>query len=112
MIQLGLSFEKPLAAHRDQARAELLDYLKDKDWMTAEQIGIALGWADRKVRRAASDCDKIISYPGSPGYKLVARCTVEEYHHYRNAMRSQARDMIGRVMRTDRQFFGHPTSVA
>lgn len=114
MEQLGLQFSAPKTRRADVD--ELLELLGDvkrcPDWMTALQIGVALGWSDRKVRQVASDCDRVISYPGSPGYKIVTRCTAEEYRHYRNAMRAQARVMIGRVMRTDRHFYGHPASVA
>jgi hypothetical protein len=113
MEQLGLQFSAPKT--RDTDIEELVNLLADPqrcpDWMTALQIGDALGWSDRKVRQVASDCDRVISYPGSPGYKVITRCTTEEYRHYRNAMRRQARVMIGRVLRTDRQFFGHPASV-
>lgn len=113
MEQLGLQFSAPKTREGEvDVLVELLgDSRRCPDWMTALQIGVALGWSDRKVRQVASDCDRVISYPGSPGYKLVGRCTAEEYRHYRNAMRRQAREMIGRVMRTDRQFYGHPTAV-
>jgi hypothetical protein len=112
MHQLGLQFSPPRCSSRELD--ELLDLLADAkrcpDWMTALQIGVALGWSDRKVRKLASESDKVISYPGSPGYKILGRCTADEYHHYRNAMRAQARGMISRVMRTDRQFFSHPVA--
>ncbi|MBA4136729.1 MAG: hypothetical protein C0518_05375 [Opitutus sp.] len=110
MMQLGLQFNAPTTT--DQDVTALVDLLAKADaWMSREQIGVALGWNERKVRAVASDCDQVVSYPGSPGYKLVRKCTAEEYQHYRNAMRKQARQMIGRVLRTDRQFYGHPAAI-
>lgn len=125
MHQLGLDFAaRAISAQQQKLElSQLLEFLASPavqtglcdskgrklppGWATALHIGVALGWADRKVRLVASESDQVISYPGSPGYKIVTRCTAEEYRHYRNAMRAQARGMIGRVMRTDRQFFGH-----
>lgn len=110
MHQLGLDFAARAAAPSEDP-GTLVDFLRGKGWLTAEQIGLALGWADRRVRRAASQSDEVISYPGSPGYKLLKDCTQEEYHRYRNVTRHQAREMIGRVMRTDRRFYGHPAAI-
>lgn len=125
MIQMGLQFDPPKTSDNDVR--ELLAYLKSAaldagltdqkgrplppGWATAFHVGVALGWNERKVRKVASDCDQVISFPGSPGYKHVDRCSREEYLAYRASMRRQAREMIGRVLRTDRQFFGHPAAV-
>jgi hypothetical protein len=108
-MQPEFQFTKPATSNEDAAT--LIDYLNGKDWMTAVQIGIALGWSDRRVRRAAADSDLIISFPGSPGYKCISNCTAAEYHRFRAANRSQAREMIARVMRADRQFYGHPAAI-
>lgn len=101
--QLDLCFAKPAAD--DPQIAVLVEYLSGKGWMTAKAISAGLGWDDRVVRALASASDEIISYPGSPGYKLLADTTREEYERYRLARRSQARDMIAKVIRTDRVFF-------
>jgi hypothetical protein len=106
MHQLGLDFAARAAAPSEDP-GTLVDFLRGKGWLTAEQLGLALGWSDRRVRKAASQSDQVISYPGSPGYKLIGDCSKDEYLRYRNVTRHQAREMIGRVMRTDRQFFGH-----
>ncbi len=82
---------------------QLVAVLTGQGWMTAEQLGVALGWSDRKVRAVASEADAVISYPGSPGYRLEAEATDEEYSHYRNARRAQARGMVAKVIRTDRR---------
>lgn len=68
-------------------------------WMTAREISEALGDTinDRKVRKVASAAaPQIVSYPGSPGYRLFSRCTVEEINHCINATESQGNDMIKR----------------
>jgi hypothetical protein len=101
--QLDLSFAKP--ATDDPQIAVLVEYLHGKGWMTAKAISAGMGWDDRVVRALASASDEIISYPGSPGYKLLSDTTREEYERYRLARRSQARDMIAKVIRTDRVFF-------
>lgn len=109
-MQLGLQFNAP---RRDASEdsSELSAYLRGVGWMTAEQIGVALGWSDRRVRRAASLSDEIISWPGSPGYKHLQDCTREEYDRFRAATRHQAREMIARVLRADRRWFGGPQAL-
>ncbi len=80
--------------------AELLDCLKHrKEPLTAEQIGLLLGWSDRKVRLVASSCDEIISRPGGEGYMLEEKTSEEEFRHCINALFAQARAMIGRAVR-------------
>lgn len=101
-----MTFDRP-RAHRTQA-GELVEFLRGRGWMTAQQISAVTGWGDRLVRDLASSSDEIISYPGSPGYKLLCDCTHEEYERYRLARRSQARDMIAKVIRTDRIFYRRP----
>jgi hypothetical protein len=104
--QLDLTFSKP--AKDDPAVGELVEFLRGKGWMTAKAISTSLGWDDRVVRALASASDEIISYPGSPGYKLLCEITLEEYNRYRDARKSQARDMIAKVVRTDRIFYRRP----
>jgi hypothetical protein len=73
----------------------LVTLLDGKGWKTAAQLEELSGGLknDRKIRaigRAAAPV--IVSYPGSPGYKLWAECTVDEIHHCLNAWESQIRD--------------------
>lgn len=88
--------------------AELVAFLQGKGWMKADQIAGQTGWDDRFIRDLASASDDIISSPGRAGYKLLAEATREEYERYRNGRRSQAREMIAKVIRTDRKFFARP----
>lgn len=103
--QLGITFERPRIT--DPGVADLVAFLADPsiDWITAARISAATGWDDRRVRDLASQSDEVISYPGSPGYKLLRKCTLAEYERYRLARRSQARDMLAKVIRTDRVFY-------
>ena len=110
MHQLGLDFahRRATAAQVEQDRADLVAFLRGKGWLTADALCIALGWSDRRVRKAASTSDEVISYPGSPGYKLLEECTREEYDAFRNVTLHQADEMKARVVRADRRFFGRP----
>lgn len=75
------------------------DRAKAAGWMTAEQIASQMEEvSDRKVRKIASAAaPAVVSYPGSPGYKLWAACSVEEINHAIESFEAQARDMIKRA---------------
>lgn len=73
-----------------------------RGWMTAHEIAAALNKDqpsfERRVRAIASAAaPEIVSYPGSPGYKLWDRCSVEEIDHAINAFETQGKDMIKRA---------------
>ena len=107
--QLDMVFTRPLAT--DPAVVDLVEFLRGKGWMTRRQISAATSWNERTVRELASQADAVISYPGSPGYRLLADCTVDEYHAYRNARLAQSREMARKVIRTDRIFFRRTPAV-
>ena len=69
-------------------------------WLTAAEIAAKVGGvSDRFVRKVASAaCPAVVSYPGSPGYKLWNLCTVEEINHAIDAIESQAKDMLKRAV--------------
>lgn len=77
----------------------LVQALNVGGWLTAAQLGLAIYGADteatkRRVRAIASACAPgVVSYPGSPGYKLWQLCTAEELHHCINAYTTQTDDM-------------------
>ncbi len=76
-------------------------------WQTAAEIAEQLGsgFNDRKVRKVASSAaPRIVSFPGSPGYRLFDHCSVEEISHCIDTFRSQARDMTARSMLYERAF--------
>ncbi|ACB76656.1 hypothetical protein [Opitutus terrae] len=76
-------------------------------WLYAEEIAERMGMladesldqAVRWVRKIASAAaPAVVSFPGSPGYKLWQHCTVEEIDHCIEAFESQGRDMIKRAV--------------
>lgn len=71
--QLDLDFEfRAEAPDVSDAEVERLRiYLTGRGWVRRRIIEADLGWNERKVRAVAeSAAPKILSYPGSPGYKL------------------------------------------
>jgi hypothetical protein len=69
-------------------------------WLTAAEIADLMGatMTDREVRAIASAaCPSVVSYPGSPGYKLWQLCTIAEIDHCIEAFESQGSDMIKRA---------------
>jgi hypothetical protein len=109
MRQGELCFDEPSVA--PVATAEevewLVDMLKGKGWLTAAKLeAIAQGTKnDRKIRAIArAAAPGIVSYPGSPGYKLWSECTMEEINHCLNAWDSQIRDNTARRMLYSRAY--------
>ncbi len=68
-------------------------------WMTAADLSVAIYGHEtestkRRVRATASAAGAgIVSFPGSPGYKLWKLCTVDELHACVAAYTSQADEM-------------------
>lgn len=68
-------------------------------WLWATEIGAKLDASDRFVRKlAAASCPAVVSFPGSPGYKLWQLCSLEEVGHCIEAFESQGRDMFKRAI--------------
>jgi hypothetical protein len=79
----------------------LVAVLTGKGWVEAAELARQLGekWSDRKVRAVArAAAPGIVSYPGSPGYKIWGECSVEEIDHAIAAFESQANDMTARAL--------------
>ena len=59
---------------------QLCQLLRGHGWMTAREIrGLRPEWDERIIRRLASASGfRIISYPGSPGYRLAEEMTQAE----------------------------------
>lgn len=77
----------------------LVAVLSDGAWATAATLAAAIYGAPteahkRRVRAIASaSAPGIVSWPGSPGYKLLSACTVAELHACVDAYGSQTDDM-------------------
>lgn len=106
-LELGLKLPAPEVSP-EQVK-QLVDVLaiglpdtadrKRNGWMTAEEIAAKMeGAPERKVRKIASAAaPQVVSFPGSPGYKLWGACSVEEINHAIAAFEAQATDMIKRA---------------
>lgn len=72
-------------------------------WATAAQLSVILWGTDnegnkRRVRALASAAGSgVVSYPGSPGYKLWKLCTTAEIHACIGAYTAQADEMRRRL---------------
>jgi hypothetical protein len=91
MTQLAIDFDRPSAAPEvsEAQVAELIAYLTGRGWTYRREIEADTGWNERTVRALASAArPRVVSYPGSPGYKLWDYCTVEEHEKCMNAFRS------------------------
>ena len=92
--QATFDFEAPAAAP-DEVEA-LVRYLHQQGsvWTSAKQIHADLGINDRKLRilRSAAK-SRILSGPGSPGYRHIHHATLDEIHEAANRKRSQIRAM-------------------
>lgn len=102
MTQLALTFADRERATTEQDVRTLESALAGAGWLTAAQLQARLGWSDRKVRAVAAAGAQFISWPGSPGYKLLRDCTADEFARFCTGNRSQAREMIGRTLRAAR----------
>lgn len=67
---------------------------ENRGWIKSRDLGAVTEAQKRRLRAIAELGEgKIVSYPGSPGYKLLDDCTLEELRHGDRAVRSQIRVM-------------------
>ncbi len=88
----------------------LVGQLEEAEWLHAsvllERAGRVPVTENRKRWvRALAEMSKGRVAGGQLGYKLVKKMTAEEYHHWRNAMKSQADKAIRRILQSDRVFY-------
>lgn len=119
--ELSLSSHAPSKAPKIcQAEIDQVLAILDRaaTWMTALEIAAQMPprpGLDRRVRAVASAArPQIVSFPGSPGYKLWQHCTVEEINHCIETFNSQGSDMINSAKLYSqayyRRFRGQPLS--
>jgi hypothetical protein len=99
--QEEIALKLPEPAIKMEEIAELVGVLRAAGgWQTAAGIAARrAGWTERKVRAIASvAAPEVVSFPGSPGYKLWALCSVEEINRCIEAFESQAGDMMKRAV--------------
>jgi hypothetical protein len=106
ITELGLRIPGPDVAPEDVARLVAI-LSKADDWLTSREIAAQIGPPanERSIRAAASAaCPQVLSYPGSPGYKLMSRCTVQEIQHAIAAFQSQGNEMLKRAVLINRAY--------
>lgn len=96
---LDISSERPVVAMEDVRRLveALLNAGKNLsgEELAARLWGRSTESAKRKVRAIAKVArPRVVSFPGSNGYDLWERCTVEQIQHGIEALESQGKDMI------------------
>lgn len=75
-------------------------------WLKAAEICTALGWpggdaGKRYIRRLAEKSHLILSFPGSPGYTLIALAGDEDLRHAANAIAAQVAVMQAKRVRLE-----------
>lgn len=107
-IDLDFSPRPVLEVHAAFARLKaVLAEAPGDGWLTAKDLRGA-GFSDRELRAIAEldfDAD-ILSFPGSPGYKLWARANEGEIEQADRALIGQAKRMIARGLRYRRRRHG------
>lgn len=78
----------------------MINALRGKGWQTTTQLG-ATDWNQKRKLRAIAEVSdgRIVSFPGSPGYKLFDECVPEDFLRGDRANRRQARKMLARWTR-------------
>jgi hypothetical protein len=110
--EFSLERPKPKVSGAAKVLAELLREAsrRGNGWMTASEILVEIGRPvnegnRRWLRDLANESQGEIA-SGQLGYKLVREMTGEEYNHFRNWMKKQADEMTGRILRSDKVFYG------
>jgi hypothetical protein len=81
----------------------LLSVLADARWHTARELKV-YGFSDRALRALVENSrGQVLSFPGSPGYKLFSAATIAEINQSK-ALLNQGRAMIRRFLRYKKRF--------
>lgn len=90
----------------------LCAWLREKGWMKAAEITAATQINERKIRAIAEASDgRILSGPGSPGYKLfTGKTEIEEADRCASQIESQAKRMFARAVSIRRRFHRYAKS--
>ena len=81
----------------------LLSVLRDGEWHTARDLKV-YGFSDRELRDLVENSEgRILSFPGSPGYKSFDHATIDEIEQSK-ALLNQGRAMIRRFLRYKKRY--------
>ena len=103
-LEIGMPSAAPEVSPEEIER--LCAYLVGRGWVKAPVIERETGFDDRKIRKIAEWSDgRILSGPGTPGYKLFTGATeIDEADRCASQIESQARRMIRRAASIRRRF--------
>lgn len=89
----------PAATDLERRVARLIGILAGRDWMTAARIrALEPAWDDRDIREIASASGGVVmSWPGSPGYRLTTEGSADERERAIAKLRHQALAMGARA---------------
>jgi len=101
-LQLELRPCRPASIDLMRRHAELVDLLRGRGWVTSAELS-RLTFTDRELRAIVEHDERgqILSFPGSPGYKLTIDATLAELDRT-GALLSQGKRMIRRWVRYSR----------
>jgi hypothetical protein len=84
-------------------------YLRDKAWVKGEEICADLKITDRMLRKIVEFADgRIISGPGSPGYRLFTREALADADAVASSFESQGKRMLQHAIAIRRRFHHFP----
>jgi len=98
--------------------ALLIRVLRGNDWMKISEVaataefqhrfeGLKPANFERRIRAIANRSEGfVLSYPGSPGYRLTVEAKIEEIQTATAKLRHQAGQMIQRAVEIDRVYHG------
>lgn len=98
--------------------ALLMRVLAGRDWMSGSEVaetdefqqrflGSSNANFERRIRAIANRSQGfVLSYPGSPGYRLTVEAKIEEIQTATRKLRHQAGQMLQRALEIDRVYHG------
>lgn len=101
-IELNMRLRQQREGHvTPEAVNEFCALLRGRGWVTARRIAaLRPEWDDRYIRRLASASQtRVMSFPGSPGYRLTTELTAadaEQLDNAANSLMSQGRENMER----------------
>jgi hypothetical protein len=103
--QFELKLKLPAPVVTEAEVDALCAHLDGRGWQTAKQLEQALGLDDRKLRAIAEHSDgRVLSGPGSPGYRLFTREALADADRCAALHESQAKRQLQRAAAIRRRF--------
>ncbi len=99
-LQLELPIAEKAPKISEGEIVAMMNTLHGRGWQKSSQLG-AKTWDQKRRLRAIANASngRIVSWPGSPGYKLFDECTPEDFLRGDNATRSAVRELLGKWKR-------------